>query len=115
VVAADIVDTSGWWTGSSELPRGEVTTLLSRHDGSAGQLLDLLDGRASVSRGSVGVAGHKVSGLDPRERFRLRREQVTRVQLGYGIYPKLTVRQNLVIAKTPVPHRLATKKSRIAE
>jgi putative ABC transport system ATP-binding protein len=84
---------------SLELRRGEVTTLLSRHDGSAGQLLDLLDGRATVGRGSARVAGHEVSGLDPRELFRLRREQVARVQPGYGIYPKLTVRQNLVIAQ----------------
>ena len=84
---------------SLELRRGEVTALLSRHDGSAGRLLDLLDGRATASRGSVRVAGHEVSGLDPRELFRLRREQVTRVQPGYGIYPKLTVRQNLVIAQ----------------
>jgi ABC-type branched-subunit amino acid transport system ATPase component len=111
VVAADIVDTSGWWTGSSELPRGEVTTLLSRHHRSAGQLLDPLDGRPGLGASR----GHEVSGLDRRDPFRLRREQVTRVQLGYGIYPKLTVRQNLVIAKTPVAHRLATKKSRIAE
>jgi putative ABC transport system ATP-binding protein len=84
---------------SLELRRGEVTTLLSRYDGSAGRLLDLLDGRAPASQGSVRVAGHDVSGLDPRELFRLRREQVARVQPGYGIYPKLTVRQNLAIAQ----------------
>jgi putative ABC transport system ATP-binding protein len=82
-----------------ELRRGEVTTLLSRHDRSASELLDLLDGRATASRGSVRVAGQEVSGLGPRDLFRLRREQVTRVQPGYGIYPKLTVRQNLVIAQ----------------
>ena len=84
---------------SLELRRGEVTTLLSRHDRSAGELLDLLDGRATASRGSVRVAGQEVSGLDPRDLYRLRREQVTRVQPGYGIYPKLAVRQNLVIAQ----------------
>ena len=84
---------------SLEFRRGEVTTLLSRYDGSAGRLLDLLDGRAPASRGSVRVAGHELSGLDPRELFRLRREQVARVQPGYGIYPKLTVRQNLVVAQ----------------
>ena len=84
---------------SLELRRGEVTTLLSRHDTSAGELLDLLDGRATATRGSVRVAGQEVSGLAPRDLYRLRREQVTRVQPGYGIYPKPTVRQNLVIAQ----------------
>ena len=41
-----------------------------------------LDGRASASWGSV-----------------LRDERAARVQPGYGIYPRLTVRQNLVIAQ----------------
>ena len=58
---------------SLELRRGEVTTLLSRYDESAGRLLDQLR--------------------------RLPREQVARVQPGYGIYPELTVRQNLAIAQ----------------
>lgn len=84
---------------SLEVHRGEVTTLLSRHDRSAGRLLDLLDGRARPAWGSVRVAGHEVSALDRRELFRLRREQVTRVQPGFGIYPKLTVRQNLVVVQ----------------
>ena len=44
---------------SLEIRRGEVTTLLSRHDRSAGSLLDLLDGRASASWGSVSVAGRE--------------------------------------------------------
>jgi putative ABC transport system ATP-binding protein len=83
---------------SLELRRGEVTTLLSRHDRSAGRLMDLLDGRARAPWGSVRVAGHELSDLDPRELFRLRREQVTRVQPGFGIYPKLTVTQNLAVA-----------------
>ena len=38
---------------SLEIRRGEVTSLLSRHDRSASSLLDLLDGRASASWGSV--------------------------------------------------------------
>ena len=84
---------------SLEIRRGEVTTLLSRHDRSAGALLDLLDGRESASWGSVSVAGRELSGLDRGERYRLKYGQVARVQPGYGIYPKLTVRQNLVIAR----------------
>ena len=84
---------------SLELHQGEVTTLLSRHDRSAGWLLDLLDGRARASWGSVRVAGHEVSRLDRSELSRLGHDQVARVQPAYGIYPKLTVRQNLVIAQ----------------
>ena len=67
---------------SLDIRRAEVTTLLSRHDRSAASLLDVIHGRASASWGSV-----------------IMDERAARVQPGYGIYPRLTVRQNLVIAQ----------------
>src|SRR4051812_42330460 len=40
-----------------EIRRGEVTTVLSRHDTAASTLLDVLEGRVEPSWGSVRVAG----------------------------------------------------------
>ena len=41
--------------------RGEVMSVLSRHDAAASTLLDLLDGRAEPSWGSVQVAGRELT------------------------------------------------------
>ena len=84
---------------SLEIRRGEVTTLLSRHDRSAGSAAGPAR-RPGVGQLGVGARrGRDLSGLDRDERYRLRYGHVARVQPGYGIYPKLTVRQNLVIAQ----------------
>jgi putative ABC transport system ATP-binding protein len=84
---------------SLEVQSGEVTTLLSRHDTSAATVLDLLAGRVQPGWGSVQVAGREVTRLDRDELQRLRREQIGRVSPAYGVQPKLTVRQNLLVAQ----------------
>ena len=84
---------------SVQIRRGEVTTLLSRHDRSAGTMLDLLDGRVQPSWGSVQVAGTEVTRLDRAGLHRFRHEHATRVWRGFGVQPRLTVGQNLVIAQ----------------
>jgi putative ABC transport system ATP-binding protein len=86
-------------TVNLQIRRGEVTTLLSRRDTSAGNMLDLLDGRAEPSWGSVRVAGQEITRLNRRELHQFRHHHVARVWPGFGIQPKLTVRQNLVIAQ----------------
>jgi putative ABC transport system ATP-binding protein len=84
---------------SIEFRRGQVTALLSRHDTSASAMLDLLDGRAEPTWGSVRVGGHEVTQLDRAELHQFRHRHVSRVWPGFGIQPKLTVRQNLRIAQ----------------
>jgi putative ABC transport system ATP-binding protein len=82
-----------------EIQRGEVTTVLSRHDNAAGTLLDILDGRVEPSWGSVRVAGREITRLSHAELARLRHEHITRVLPVYGVHARLTVRQNLVLAQ----------------
>jgi putative ABC transport system ATP-binding protein len=84
---------------SLEFRRGEVTALLSRHDTSAGALLDLLDGRAEPAWGSVRVAGRELTRLDRAALQHIRHRHIARVWPGYGIAPKLSVRQNLRVAQ----------------
>jgi putative ABC transport system ATP-binding protein len=79
--------------------RGEVTTVLSRHDTAATTLLDLLDGRVEPSWGSVKVAGHEVTRLGHHDLQQLRHEHVARVLPTYAVHPRLSVRQNLVVAQ----------------
>jgi putative ABC transport system ATP-binding protein len=81
------------------IERGEVLGVLSRHDTAASTLLDLLDGRVEPSWGSVQVAGREVTRLGPDDLSRLKHELIARVLPAYGVHPKLTVRQNLVVAQ----------------
>jgi putative ABC transport system ATP-binding protein len=79
--------------------RGEVLSVLSRHDAAASTLLDLLDGRAEPSWGSVRVAGQEVTRLGRDDLARLKHEHIARVLPAYGVHARLTVRQNLVVAQ----------------
>lgn len=79
--------------------RGEVMSVLSRHDAAASTLLDLLDGRAEPSWGSVQVAGHEVTRLGRHDLAQLKHEHIARVLPAYGVHAKLTVRQNLIVAQ----------------
>jgi putative ABC transport system ATP-binding protein len=82
-----------------EIQRGEVTSVLGRHDTAASTLLDVLDGRIEPSWGSVRVAGREVTRLSHHELSRLKHEHITRVLPVYGVQARLTVRQNLVVAQ----------------
>jgi len=79
--------------------RGEVMSVLSRHDAAASTLLDLLDGRAEPSWGSVQVAGREVTRLGRHDLAQLKHEHIARVLPAYGVHAKLTVRQNLIVAQ----------------
>jgi ABC-type lipoprotein export system ATPase subunit len=81
------------------IQRGEVLSVLSRHDSAASILLDLLDGRAEPSWGSVQVAAHEVTRLGRHDLSRLKHEHIARVLPPHGVHAKLTVRQNLVVAQ----------------
>lgn len=84
---------------SLELRRGEVTAVLSRHDPSAGTVLDLLAGRAFPAWGSVQLVGEELTRLSAVDLRSARLRHVGRVWPSYGVQPKLTVRQNLRVAR----------------
>jgi len=82
-----------------ELARGEVTTLLSRWDTTAGTVLDLLAGRVRPTWGTVTVAGQDLSRLTPGQLSDARHRHVGELWSTYAVHPRLTVRQNLVVAR----------------
>lgn len=84
---------------SLEIQRGEVTTVLSRHDTAASTLLDLLDGRLEPSWGSVKVAGREVTRLSHHDLHEQKHEHIARVLPTYAVHPRLSARQNLVVAQ----------------
>jgi putative ABC transport system ATP-binding protein len=84
---------------SVAVERGEIMSVLSRHDTAASKFLDVLDGRLAPSWGSVQVAGHELTRLGHRDLSRLRRDHIARVLPAYGVHGRLPVRQNLVVAQ----------------
>jgi putative ABC transport system ATP-binding protein len=81
------------------IQRGEVTSILSRHDTAASKLLDVLDGRVEPSWGSVQLMGHELTRRSHRDLSRLRHDHIARVLPAYGVHARLSVRQNLAVAQ----------------
>jgi putative ABC transport system ATP-binding protein len=84
---------------SLQVQRGEVTTLLSRWDTTAGSVLDLLAGRTRPTWGTVAVAGQDLTRLSPEQLTAARRRHVGELWATYAVSPRLTVRQNLIVAR----------------
>jgi len=91
------------WYGSSHILRdvafrvgaGETVGLLGRNGMGKSTLLRTLLGHVRQREGSIRVAGHDVSRARPHEVARL---GVAYVPEGRGIFPNLSVRENLVMA-----------------
>jgi branched-chain amino acid transport system ATP-binding protein len=72
--------------------RGSVLAVLGPNGAGKSTLLDVVAGLHPASAGQVRVAGHDVTGMDPA---RLARQGVCSVPEGRGVFPNLTVRENL--------------------
>jgi branched-chain amino acid transport system ATP-binding protein len=80
--------------------RGEALGLLGRNGMGKTTLIRSLIGQLKLSRGSLVVAGRDMSGQPP--------ERIVRLGIGYvpegrGVFPNLTVRENLLMAARPGP------------
>ncbi|HEY4998682.1 MAG TPA: ABC transporter ATP-binding protein [Usitatibacter sp.] len=103
-----LVDAAGVhaWYGSSHvlhgvdftLARGETVGLLGHNGMGKSTLIRTLLGHVRERRGRIAVRGRDVSGARPHEVARL---GVAYVPEGRGIFPNLTVRENLVMAARP--------------
>ena len=93
------------WYGSShvlhgvdlQIARGETVGLLGRNGMGKSTLIRTLLGHVAQRDGTVFVAGHDVSKAAPHTVARL---GVAYVPEGRGVFPNLTVRENLVMAAT---------------
>ena len=77
---------------SLTVPAGRVYALLGPNGAGKSTLLRVASGRMKPLRGSVYVAGHDVTGASPEK---LARQGVCSVPEGRGIFPNLTVAENL--------------------
>jgi len=79
-----------------EVPQGTCTALLGRNGVGKTTLLRCLMGMLPVRSGSVIFAGKDITGLTPYQRARL---GIGYVPQGREIFPRLTVRENLVVGE----------------
>ncbi len=94
------------WYGSShvlhgvdlQIARGETVGLLGRNGMGKSTLIRTLLGHVAQREGAIFVAGHEVSKAAPH---RVARLGVAYVPEGRGVFPNLTVRENLVMAARP--------------
>jgi branched-chain amino acid transport system ATP-binding protein len=75
-----------------EVRRGEVLALLGPNGAGKSTTLKVAAGLHPATQGAVRVAGHRVNGIDPRALARL---GVCMVPEGHGVFPNLTVSENL--------------------
>jgi branched-chain amino acid transport system ATP-binding protein len=91
------------WYGSSHvlhgvdlrIERGETVGLLGRNGMGKSTLIRTLLGHVAQRSGAIRIAGHDVSRARPHQAARL---GVAYVPEGRGVFPNLTVRENLVMA-----------------
>jgi branched-chain amino acid transport system ATP-binding protein len=77
------------------VPFGQVVALLGPNGGGKSTVLRVISGQLPVTGGDVFVAGRRVNGAPPDE---LARRGVCLIPEGKGIFPNLSVRENLWMA-----------------
>jgi branched-chain amino acid transport system ATP-binding protein len=77
------------------IPYGSLVALLGPNGGGKSTTLRVIAGQLAVSAGDVFVAGRRVNGVAPDE---LARHGVCLIPEGKGIFPNLSVRENLWMA-----------------
>ena len=93
--------------------RGETIGLMGRNGMGKTTLIRSLLGHVRMRQGSVKVRGHEVTGLAP---WRIARMGIAYVPEGRGIFPNLSVRENLIMpARAGVDGRRAWTYERILE
>ena len=77
------------------LPAGKVLALLGPNGAGKSTLLKVISGQLPATKGCVHLAGRHVNGTPPHK---LARIGMTMVPEGRGVFPRLTVRENLLMA-----------------
>ena len=75
---------------------GEILGVLGRNGMGKSTLIRCISGLIPASAGAIRFAGHEVTGLPPHARAHL---GITTVVQGRGIFPRLTVRENLEMGR----------------
>jgi branched-chain amino acid transport system ATP-binding protein len=107
------------WYGASHvlqgvdlfIARGQTLGLLGRNGMGKSTLIRTLLGHVTQREGRIAVDGHDLSRARPHE---VARHGVAYVPEGRGVFPNLTVRENLVMAARPAPTATGQGRDRAA-
>src|ERR1700722_6623428 len=80
---------------SIKVETGRLVAILGANGAGKSTLLRASSGIARAASGTIALAGEKISGLGPEQIVQL---GVSHVPEGRGIFPDLTVKENLMIA-----------------
>ncbi len=94
---------------SFAVPDGDILAVLGRNGMGKTTLIRCVAGLLPASAGSISLDGHDITRLPPHERARL---GLTTVVQGRGIFPRLTVRENLEMGRIAAG---GNKRSRVDE
>ena len=87
------------------LERGEMVTLLGRNGVGKTTLLRAIMGLVRIGQGTIQLDGRAIAGLAP---YRIAAEGISYIPQGRGIFPRLTVEENLRIGTKSSDVRNAT-------
>ena len=97
-----MLDVNGVWAGYGQTPvllgtnlrldRGEMVTLLGRNGVGKTTLLRAIMGMVRIGQGTVAIDGRTITGLAP---YRIAAEGISYIPQGRGIFPRLTVEENV--------------------
>jgi len=74
---------------------GKLVALRGRSGSGKTTLLNVVGGLDTPNSGTVHVAGHEVTGMDERDRMRLRRDTVAYIFQSFGLLPVLSAAENV--------------------
>jgi branched-chain amino acid transport system ATP-binding protein len=82
------------WDVSLVVKRGEIVALIGANTSGKSTLLDTISGLLHPTKGSIEFEGENISALDP---FQIVTSGISQVPEGRGIFPNMTVLDNLII------------------
>jgi putative ABC transport system ATP-binding protein len=84
---------------STGMEKGKICTVLGPSGSGKSTLLNLIGGLDTADSGEITVDGKKITGMDPLELERYRREYLGFVFQFYNLIPNLTLRENIQVCE----------------
>jgi putative ABC transport system ATP-binding protein len=82
---------------SLELPRGSYTAVMGPSGSGKSTLMNLVGCLDSPSEGDIEIGGRPVTGIDDRDRARIRGDSIGFVFQTFNLMPRLTARENVAL------------------
>ncbi len=82
------------WDLSLQIPHGSIVAMLGRNGMGKTTIMRSIVGLTPPRRGEITFKGEKISGLEP---YKISRRGIGYVPQGRGIFPSLSVKENLIV------------------